>query len=190
MKNAVIFHGGFSSPQHYWIPSIKQFLETRGYSVWAPQLPNADKPTITSWLSYALKNGTYTSQTTLISHSLGGPLVLSILEHLKKPIEKAILVAGFARTRTFRKGQEEPMLQKRYDWKKIATNVQNIIIINSKNDPWGCDDQQGLYMWKRIGGMLILQEKEGHMGSEQFHQPYTQFPLLERLLEYSGVVNQ
>jgi hypothetical protein len=42
MKNAIILHGTGCTPDSFWQPSIKAFLEKKGYSVWVPQLPDAD----------------------------------------------------------------------------------------------------------------------------------------------------
>ena len=179
MKNAIILHGGYSSPNHYWLPSIKLFLEKRNYEVWAPQLPGAE-PDLKNWLPFVLQNGKYNENTILISHSLGSALALAVLENLRVPIHKAILVAGFSKPRGDFK---EKMLQKKYNWKKIKDNVKEIIFINSDNDPWGCGTKQALFMWKHIGGTLVLCEKEGHFGSESYNKPYKKFPLLEKLLE-------
>lgn len=180
MKNAIILHGGYSSPKHYWFPSIKQKLVKNGYDVWIPQLPDTNNPNLNKWLFFVLKNGTFNENTILISHSLGSTLALSVLEKLQTSIFCAILVAGFSKPRGDFK---EPVLQKKYNWNKIKANVRSLIFINSKNDPWGCNDKQGLNIWKHLGGTLILLEKEGHMGSESFQQPYKRFYLLEKLLE-------
>lgn len=176
MKNAILFHGTGCTPNSYWFPKTKAFLENLGYEMWVPQLPDANTPDIEKWLPEAMK-GTYTSETVLIGHSAGSPLVLSILEQINTQIHKAILVAGYLND------PKSKILQKEYDWDKIKHNAKDIILINSDNDPWGCDDEQGLALWKHLGGTLILREGEGHMGSDSFQQPYTNFPLLEKLLE-------
>ncbi|MDO8610928.1 MAG: alpha/beta hydrolase, partial [bacterium] len=105
--------------------------------------------------------------------------ILAVLENIKVTIQKAILVAGFSLPRG---DFEEKLLQKKYNWKKIINNAKEFIFINSRNDPWGCNDKQGLYMWKKLGGTLILSEKEGHFGSKQFKQEYKEFRLLEKML--------
>jgi hypothetical protein len=74
-------------------------------------------------------------------------------------------------------------LRPKYNAEKIQSNCSDLIFINSNNDPWGCNDEQGLKMWREFGGTLILREGEGHCGSGTFNQPYTHFPLLEKLLE-------
>lgn len=182
MKNAILLHGTSCTPEDFWQPSIAAFLRNQGYNVWAPQLPDADVPDLKKWLPMVLAEGTFTTDTVLIGHSAGSPFALSILENIDVQIHKAVLVAGYARP----KGKEleaEPILQKEYDWKKIKSAVRDLVFINSDNDPWGCDAEEGLYMWRKLGGTLIVREGEGHMGSNSYGQPYSTFPLLEKILE-------
>ncbi|HSV94797.1 MAG TPA: alpha/beta hydrolase [Spirochaetia bacterium] len=181
MKNAIIFHGTGCTPNSYWFPKTKDFLENLGYDVWVPQLPDADNPVLSKWLPVAL-SGKYNEETIIIGHSAGGPLVLSVLENINVTIHKAVMVAGFARKLRGDK-ETQPILQPEYNWDKIKKAAKDIIYINSQDDPWTIDQEEGLYMWKKTGGTLICREGEGHMGSDSFHQPYTSFPLLEKLLE-------
>jgi len=128
--------------------------------------------------------------TTIVAHSAACPLVLSILENIDVQIAKAILVSGYAKPLDM-KGDEEakkleaaaqPILQKKHNWEKIKNNVKDIYFINSDNDPWGCDDKEGTYMFENIGGTQIIRHGEGYMGSDKWKQPYRDFPLLEKLL--------
>lgn len=181
MRNALILHGTSCTPNSFWQPSIKFFLESMDYEVKVPQLPEADTPDLKNWLPTAL-DFDFNEESILIGHSAGSPLVLSVLENINAQIHKAILVAGYARPKSEEK-DPELILQKKYNWQKIKSNVKDLIFINSNNDPWGCDHNEGLYMWEHLGGTLILREGEGHMGTETYNQPYTKFPLLEKLLE-------
>ncbi len=191
MKNAILLHGSSCTPDSYWLPSIKRFLEKKGYAVWVPQLPNPEAPDVKIQLPHILKNAAFSNETIIIGHSSGCPLILSVLESINVKISKAILVAGYARKLGKMKGQKlkkleqdaEPILQEKYNWGKIKQNVREIIFINSDNDPWGCDDKEGFYMFKNLGGTLIIRHGEGHMGSDKFNQPYKEFPLLEKLLD-------
>jgi len=74
------------------------------------------------------------------------------------------------------------ILQDKYDWQKIKEHCQDFVFINSINDPWGCNDKQGRIMFDNLGGTLVINQ-EGHMGSDTFHQPYKEFPLLIKLLK-------
>lgn len=182
MKNAIILHGTGCTPNSYWLPSIKKYLEKHNYNVWVPQLPKPDDPDLKIQLPFVLEGGKFNEKTILIGHSAGCPLILSILENLNVQVSKAILVAGYARPKGNEK-KAEPILQKEYNWNKIKKNVKKIIFINSDNDPWGCDDKEGLYMNEHLGGTLIIRHGEGHMGSDSFKQPYKEFPLLEKVLD-------
>lgn len=77
--------------------------------------------------------------------------------------------------------EKDPILQDSYNWDKIKQNVKDIVFINSVNDPWGCNAEQGRVMFDKLGGTQIIRN-DGHFGSETYKQPYPEFPLLERLV--------
>ncbi len=181
MKNIVLLHGMGETPESFWYPWLAHQLRQRGYAVWAPQLPEADAPVLTRQLPFVLDSGKVKPETVIIAHSAGCPLALGVLERLEQKITQAILVAGFARPLP---GAEKatPVLQSQYGWERIKKNVGELIFIHSDNDPWGCDDREGRYMFDRLGGMLIVRHGEGHMGSTTYRQPYPDFPLLLKLI--------
>lgn len=179
MKNAIILQGKGETTKSFWLPYAKRELEKKGYEVWLPQLPGIDNPKLDVILPFVLKNGKFTKDTVIIAHSAGCPLILSVLENIDVKIKQAILVAGFSFQLT---DGGKDILQKEYNWKRIKQNVEDIIFINSDNDPWGCDDKQGRKMFDKLGGTLII-NKEGHMGSDRFNQPYKKFPLLISLVK-------
>jgi hypothetical protein len=180
MKNALILHGTGCNPNSFWQPSIKKFLENQGYEVKVPALPDTDIPDLKKWLPVAL-DFNFNEETIIIGHSAGTPTVLSVLENIDTTIHKAILVASYSRMKN--DDDNSLILQENYNWKKIKKNVKDIIFINSSNDPWGCNTEEGFELFKHLGGTLIIREGDGHMGSDSFKQQYTNFPLLEKLLE-------
>ena len=181
MKEAVILHGTDETDQSFWLPYAKAELEKKGFTVSIPALPQAAKPDLKNWLPVALKE-TYTVRTVLIGHSAGCPLILSVLENINVRIKQAILVSGYARPKSD-DPKPEPILQNNYNWEKVRGSVEDIVFINSDNDPWGCDDVEGRYMLDNLGGTLIIKKGEGHMGSERFNQPYREFPFLIKLID-------
>lgn len=182
MKNVVILHGTGETKESFWFPWLQKQLEQKGYSVSIPTLPDADYPDLIKWLPVALQE-TYSPETILIGHSAGGPLQLSVLEKINVKIKQAIIVSGYARPKGEKK-EAEKVLQDTYNWQKIADNVDDIILINSDNDPWGCNDEEGRYMLDKLGkGKLIIPKGEGHMGSDSFNQPYKEFPFLIKLID-------
>ncbi|MCX6702738.1 MAG: alpha/beta hydrolase [Candidatus Wolfebacteria bacterium] len=178
MKNAIILHGTGDKPKDFWFPYLKKELKARGYRVWLPQLPNAEKPNIQDWLSFILKNGKFSNDTVIIGHSSGSQIILSILENIKIKVKQVILVSGYAKL--LPQDQKGKKLGNP-DWKKIKKHAQNFVFINSDNDPWGCNDKQGRIMFNNLGGILIINH-EWHMGSTTYKQPYKKFPLLVKLI--------
>jgi predicted alpha/beta hydrolase family esterase len=122
MKNAIMFHGSGETPNSFWYPGIKRFLEELGYEVWSPQLPKPDVPELKVQLPYVLEKGRFDEETVLVGHSAGCPLILSVLENIKVRVSRAVLVAGFSRN--LRDGPNA-ILQERYDWEKIKRNVRD-----------------------------------------------------------------
>jgi uncharacterized protein len=176
MKNAVLLHGMFGNPENFWFPWLRQQLEAKGYKVTAPQLPAADTPNLNVWTPFALENMSFDRETLIVGHSAGCPLTLAILNQLKTPIFRAVLVAGFIRLKEME--DDNVMLMKSPDWDKIKTNGRDFYFFNSDNDPWGCDHTQGAALREKLGGTLIVQTGERHFGSKTFEQPYDSFPLL------------
>lgn len=181
MKNAIIIQGAGETQKSFWLPYVRRELKKRGYEVWLPQLPKNNDPQIEKTLPFILKNGIFSHKTIIVAHSAGCPLALAVLQNINVRIKQLILVAGYWRELP-PPGANRALIQ-RYNFPKIQKNVQDIIFINSDNDPWGCDAIQGQEMFDRLGGTLIIKRGEGHMGSDAFHQPYKKFPLIPTLVD-------
>jgi predicted alpha/beta hydrolase family esterase len=105
--------------------------------------------------------------------------LLSILENVQAVLPQAIFVAGYSMR--LPNEEKDPILQESYDWQKIKDHVKDIVFINSVNDPWGCNAEQGRIMFDRLGGTQII-KNDGHFGSASFKQPYPTFELLNKLI--------
>jgi predicted alpha/beta hydrolase family esterase len=178
MKNAILMHGYLGTPDNFWFAWLKRELAAQGFTISAPQFPDADKPSVAGWGGYALENMSFDSDTVLIGHSAGCPTILSILEKIDRPVFRTILVAGFIRLKDMKDGDAMLMDDAR-DWDKIKRNGRDFFMLNSDNDPWGCDHHQGEALRQKLGGTLIVKTGDGHFGSKVFDQPYDTFPLLK-----------
>lgn len=185
MKQAILLHGtGGSDKDYFWFEDIRNYLEDHDYKVWWPLLPNTDKPNITESLNFVKANlPTIAEETIIIGHSSGCPLILSLLEQLNINVKQVILVSGFYASLND-DGYSDLMLPKEgFNWEEIKKSAKEIILINSDNDPWGCDDKQARPAAEKLGAKFILAEGQGHMGSTTFNQPYKEFLLLKELLK-------
>lgn len=184
MRNAIILQGAGETQKSYWLPYLKKGLEEKGYKVWLPQLPENDNPKLEKTLPFILKNGKINPETVMIGHSAGVPFTLSVLEKIKTKIKLAVMVAGLSEPSTNDPeitAWQKAFLQESYNWEEIKAHCGEFVFINAVNDPWGCNEKQGRKMFDKLGGTLII-NKEGHMGSDSFKQPYKEFPLLLKLI--------
>lgn len=179
-KKAIIFHGTGCTPDDFWYPWLGGQLRQRGFAVEIPDYPNINHEPIETFLPKVLAAHIFDEDTTLIGHSAGGPLILSILEKVTTVIPQAIFVAGFSYPLPDQ--PTEPILQSTYDWSVIKKHVQNPVFINSVNDPWGCDDKQGRLMFDKLGGIQIICN-DGHFGSNARNQAYPTFELVNQLVQ-------
>ncbi|MFY1620741.1 RBBP9/YdeN family alpha/beta hydrolase [Micromonospora sp. WMMD736] len=175
-RNAIIFHGTGGNPDVVWYRWLARRLEARGYVVEVPHLPGVNVEPIATFLPAVLDGRHVDEDTVLVGHSGGAALLLALLEHVEVTVAQAILVAGYC---TPPNASEEPVLQESYDWAAIRSHVRDIYFVNSREDPYGCDDRQGRAMFERLGGTQIVRD-DGHFGD--YDQPYERFELLDRLI--------
>jgi len=175
-RNAIIFHGTGGSPDVCWYRWLGGRLAARGYAVEIPHYPGLNVEPIATFLPTVLARHEFGEDTVLVGHSGGAALLLAVLEHIDATVAQAILVAGYC---TPPNTEDEPVLQPDYDWTAIRAHVRDPYVVNSRHDPYGCDDRQGRAMFERLGGTQIVRD-DGHFGD--YDQPYETFELLDRLI--------
>jgi predicted alpha/beta hydrolase family esterase len=98
MKNALILHGTDGYPEENWFSWLTQKLQEKAYHVWVPQLPQANKPSITRYNELLLHNDwSYNTESYIIGHSSGAVAALGLLQQLPENIiiDTCILVGAF-----------------------------------------------------------------------------------------------
>jgi predicted alpha/beta hydrolase family esterase len=138
-RTAIIFHGTGANPNVAWLPWLRDRLLDRGYAVEVPHYEDLNVEPIATFLPKVLANHTLDETTVLVGHSGGAALLLAVLQHTPTPVAQAILVAGYS---TRPNDSDEPVLQDAYGWAAIKAHVKDIYFINSRTDPYGCDEGQ------------------------------------------------
>ncbi len=181
MKQAIMLHGsGGSDKDYFWFADTKAHLESLGYAVWWPLLPNTDHPKLAETKDFVQRNlPPIDEETIFIGHSSACPLILNMMQDFTVKVHKVILVAGYYEKIS---GESNNMLPDSFDWEQIQKHAEEIILINSDNDPWGCDDKQARPAADKLNATFIFAEGQGHMGSLTYNQPYTEFALLKDML--------
>lgn len=139
MNLCVIIHGWGGTPNEGWLPWLKTELESRGWEVIAPQMPNANKPQLEEWLEKLDEVvGEPDQNTYFVGHSLGCYTFLKYIERLKpeQKIGGGVMVAGFAGNLK----HNIHVLQKYYEtglnYDKIKLHSGKYIAIASERDDY------------------------------------------------------
>ena len=121
----------------FW-PWLKHELEAKGAKVTALNLPNSSKPNIDEQIKYVMQNYTFTEQTTIVCHSLGGVLALKLLPRIDTTINKLILAGTPLHTDNFKDGVRQPELDDCCDWQfdfdGVKRKAKDIHVLSSTND--------------------------------------------------------
>jgi predicted alpha/beta hydrolase family esterase len=137
MKTALILHGIGGSSKENWLPWLKKELDSRGWKVLSPDLPNTRHPDRKEWLETVkdLVGAVDFSELTIIGHSLGVPTALDLIETEEKKLKRLISVSGFYEDY----GSELNsffMVKRKVDMEKVNNLINEKIVIYGNDDPY------------------------------------------------------
>ena len=178
-KKAAIFHGTGANEADFWYDWLRKELEMQGYKVWLPNMPTEEDGfvNLANWQNFFRDHSPSQEYDLVIGHSAGCPHILNLLSKGLIEAKKVVLVAGFI-TPLQHMTKDHPTFPRDLDTEAVRAQEIDFTFIHSDNDPWGCDHHQGEAMREKLGGTLVIMTQEGHFGSNQFDQPYKEFPLL------------
>ncbi len=172
MKNALILHGTNSNSSINWFPWLKKELEEKGYKVWVPDLPHAEKPNIQRYNNFLFANRdwVFDSESIIIGHSSGAVEILGLLQSFPDGtvVNKSILVGSFKDDLGWDSLKE--LFIKPFDFEKIKKHSEQFIFIHSDNDPY-CPLEHAEYLSQKVNGKLIVKKRQGHFSGEKVTIP-------------------
>ena len=183
MKTAILLHGTEGTSQSGWLQWLKAELEEQGVSVWVPDLPRADYPSLREWTDYVMEKCPFVidKQTTLIGHSAGAVAVLIIAQKLHTVINKIVSVAAFKSFDHMDFPANDRIFDVEFDFEKIKQNCKKIVFINSDNDPY-CPLEHAEYLSHKTNGKLVIIPGQKHFNKEASPK-YTEFPEILNYLD-------
>jgi predicted alpha/beta hydrolase family esterase len=162
-----LFHCWGGDGRSCWSGWLQDELEADGKRVLSPDFPDTDNPKLIDWLATARRlvpRFEPKDEWVLVSHSLGGPTILHLLESFApgEKVKAVILVAGFAKDLGI--PQIRGFVEKEFDWKKIRAGAGRFIVISSDNDPF-IPLAEGERMAKMLGKNceFIVEHGAGHI---------------------------
>jgi predicted alpha/beta hydrolase family esterase len=170
MKRVFIVHGWSFNPKSYWIPWLKKELESKGFSVTVPEMPNTDEPEIDAWVNQLSKIvGKPDKDTYFIGHSIGCQTIMRYLEKTNSPVGGAVFVGGWFTLNGLEDEEVEeiakPWLETPIDYEKVRKNCK-ITAIFSDNDPFVEINNAELFK-KNVDANTILVKKQGHFETQK-----------------------
>jgi uncharacterized protein len=186
MPNVIIIHGTGGYPEENWFPWLKGELEKLGSTVFVPQMPNPEKPSLDAWMeTFQGLSANIDEGTIIIGHSLGGALTLRILEEIDTTIRAAFLVASPAGVPPTKNWETDlPFVKDSFDWDTIKEKAKHFTVFHSDNDPFVSLDN-GKLIAEKLGVELTFVPNAGHFNVDS---GYKAFPmLLERIKEATHI---
>lgn len=166
-KRAVIVHGWEANPSSDFFPWLKKELESRGYQVDVPTMPETDNPVIKDWVGHLSKViGTPNEDIILIGHSIGAQAILRYLENLpaKQSVGLVVCIAGWF---TLKNITDEdlaiikPWVETPIDCEKVLLHTDRIVAIFSDNDPVVPLENKDLFENKLFAD-TVIESGKGH----------------------------
>lgn len=145
MKRAFLIHGWGGTPEHGFFPWLRRELESRGYAVEAPNMPDADAPAALRMLE-RLPAGTKLGRVILVAPVIDQILAMS-------PEEEVVA---------------RPWLDRPLAWDRIGGATDALIGIFSDDDRW--IPVEGEALVRAAGGQTLALKGRGHFsGGEGCH---------------------
>lgn len=179
MKNALILHGTEGHSKENWFSWLGDELEKKGWEVWVPDLPQADKPNISRYNKFIFSNPDWklNSESTLIGHSSGAVAILGLLEALphNTQVDTCYLVGAFKNNLDW--DALDDLFIKPFDFELIKKKAKRFVFIHSDDDPY-CPLEHAQYLSEKLGGELIIKKGQKHFSVGSYGEKYREFPFL------------
>jgi len=169
IKRVIILHAKNSSSKTDFYPWLKKQLESGGYIVEVPNMPNTSEPNDDEQTEYVLKNYTLDEKTAVVGHSFGGIVALRLLEKGVK-FGRLVLVAT-PYSGKFLDGKERPSvfraIKKGFNFEKIKKNCEKFTTLyDIKDKVIPLSDGQSFS--EKLDCILIKEEAmETHFGAKE-----------------------
>lgn len=182
MKTAIILHGTLGSPYGNWFQWLKKELERKGFTVWLPQLPHTEQPSLRKWQQFVKEECPFpiNEQTLIVGHSSGAILAIVLAKNNMEKIGAIVGVSAF-HDNSLKWQPNDKLFDVQFDWTAIRQGVNELLFLHSDNDPY-VPLNQAQFVATNTGGEMIVIPGEGHFNLERSEE-YRQFPKLLEILE-------
>lgn len=179
-KKAVILHGTDAGSDKNWFPWLKAELESVGYKVWVPDLPNNHYPNAKVYNNFLHDSGWDFTDNLVIGHSSGAVSILNLLSDDRTPkIDTGILIGAWhTNSEPWTPPSQFVNLfpKEGFDFKTIKSKSNQLIYMHGDDDPY-CPLEQAKWLANQTKSKLIIVPKGHHLGSR-----FSKLPELAKVL--------
>jgi predicted alpha/beta hydrolase family esterase len=165
VKRVILVHRWDGSPDADWYPWLKEELEEQGVGVVIPEMPDPERPEITSWVSFLQKQKFKIDKDTyFIGHSVGCQTILRYLAALPAAHIGGCLFVGGWFTLNLETNEEReiagPWMTTPLDFDKVK-KMGPIVALFSDDDPFVPLENKKTFEQK-LGARTIVEHQQGH----------------------------
>lgn len=176
IDRVVVIHGYGVTPEKMWFPWLHAELENAGVAVSIPALPDPFRPDYKKWMdAVAPLAKTWTSDTVLVAHSLGGAFAIRLLESKVAARLRAVVLVSPLFASTINVKPLVKFFGRPIDWVSVRDHAKKFVVIQAKDDPLVPYDHSLRYQ-EALGAEHVGLSKGGHLTQKKF-------PLLLRTLK-------
>ncbi len=191
MKRAVILHGTSGNPEDCWLPWVKKELESQGYQVFSPLLPDNSVP---NWETYEtfLKGADWDfADNIIVGHSSGATTALNLLSSdWFRHVKATVLVGTFLNEKLlpgvswYVPGQFDALFLDEYNPELLKQKSDHFYFLHGDNDPY-CDIDDAKELCARLDGTFIEVPNGHHLGDSS---GFSELPMLMDALKSDKIV--
>ncbi len=180
-KRAALLHGTDGAPDQNWFPWLKSKLETEGYEVWAPELPDSHSPNCETYGEFLFGSDFDFADSLVVGHSSGAVEVLNMLMDERCPRVKLAVCVG-AWEHGVPPGMDAAQFvglfpPDGFDFTTMKQRADAIEFLHGSDDPY-CPLDQAEHLAGELDAPLTIVPNGHHLGAK-----YTELPELWRIVE-------
>lgn len=173
MRRVFIVHRWGGAPHDDWYPWLKSELESLGYQVHVPEMPDTESPQIDSWIRTLSDSvGILDENTYFVGHSIGGQTILRYLQSQSRACAGVLFVAGWFTLQGLESEDEEsiarPWLETPIDFDRVRKLIPRSLAIFSDNDPYVALDNKEIFRSKLIS-QIAVEHEMGHFNQDNLN---------------------
>ncbi len=165
MKRIFIIHGWGGHPKEGWLTWLGKELESRGFEVHIPEMPDTDNPQIKKWIPHLTEVVRQADQDTyFVGHSIGCQTIVRYVSSLNNKVGGMVLVAPWAHLPNIVEEEKEiarPWLETPIDFQRVRKNCGQVVAIFSDDDPEVPMSDAPIFE-KELGAQIIVEHEKGH----------------------------